>query len=68
MLSVMTLRWIDPHGRVVGDTEVEERGGPWVVSVLELPEPGAPGEWTVEVLYERDVLERHAFRIQPSSR
>lgn len=64
----MTLRWIDPQGRVVGDTEVEERGGPWVVSVLELPEPGASGEWTVEVLYERDVLERHAFRIQPSSR
>jgi predicted Zn-dependent protease len=62
----MSLRWTDPRGQVAGETPVEERSGPWLVSVLELPEPGAPGEWRVDVLYERDVLESESFRVQPS--
>ena len=64
----LSLRWTDPRGRVVGETEVESYGRPWVGSALDLPDDpaAAAGRWTVEVRYERDVLERTSFRLQPS--
>ena len=64
----LSLRWTDPRGRVVAETEVESYGRPWIGSALDLPDDRAAGtgRWTVEVRYERDLLERTSFRLQPS--
>ena len=59
----LSLRWIDPQGRVAGETAVKERGG-YLTSVLALPEPSAAGDWKVEVLYEQDVIERHPIPVR----
>ena len=60
----LRVRWTDPHGRAVNEVEIEEQRGGWLSSSLELPSDAAPGEWSAEVWYRTDLIERHAFRIQ----
>ncbi|MDJ0851329.1 MAG: M48 family metalloprotease [Myxococcota bacterium] len=62
----LTLHWTDPRGRLVRATPVKPDGGPWLRSTLELPADSAPGEWAVEVRYQRDPVARYTFRVGES--
>jgi hypothetical protein len=48
---------------VIGETPVDADGA-WVSAVLELSEPARAGEWKVDVLYQRDLLERHTVWVR----
>jgi tetratricopeptide (TPR) repeat protein len=65
----MRVVWRDPSGTVVGETPVVRRDRPYVGSELDIDDPGATpsGNWTVEVHYGDDVIERLALPIQPST-
>jgi predicted Zn-dependent protease len=60
----LRVRFTDPHGRPVGESDLEEQRGGWLSSPLDLPADAAPGEWAAEVWYRTDLLERHTFRLQ----
>jgi tetratricopeptide (TPR) repeat protein len=61
----ISVRWLDPRGRTLGETEARPVDSSHLGSVLELPPPGAapPGRWTAEALFEGDVLDRRHFRV-----
>jgi len=59
----LRLRWIDPEGAVV-ESAVDELGGSCIGAVLALPSTAAAGEWTAEVRFEDDVLDRHSLQVQ----
>jgi hypothetical protein len=62
----LNVRWRNPDGRWVAQTEVEEHESRYVGSVLELPasETRDEGRWTVEVRYRDEVLEQRTFDIR----
>jgi len=64
----MNVRWHHPNGQLVAQTEVDEYEMRYVGSVLELEagETGIEGEWSVEVRYREELLERRAFEVQRS--
>ena len=59
----LTLHWTDPRGRLLRATPVKADQGPWVRSSLEIPADSAPGEWAVDVRYQRDPIARYTFRL-----
>ncbi|TDJ20005.1 MAG: tetratricopeptide repeat protein [Deltaproteobacteria bacterium] len=64
----MNVRWRHPDGHLVAQTEVDEYDARYIGSVLDLEadETRIEGEWSVEVRYREEPLERRTFEVQRS--
>jgi tetratricopeptide (TPR) repeat protein len=67
-LEKLSVRLIDPAGNAVASTPVVRGSRPWVGAELHLPPYSLEGQWTAEVRYENDVLERQSFTLQAAAR
>jgi len=65
-LDKLTVRWRDPTGAVHTAGAIEEEGKPLVVASLPIAGDAAlePGTWTVEAVFEGDVVDRRTFEIR----
>jgi hypothetical protein len=62
----MSARWIDPSGETVQERPLTRGSRTTLGDTLVLGAPPPPGEWRVEVLVQRDLLERRSFRVGES--
>ncbi len=65
-LDKFTVRWRDPSGAVYTAEPIEEEGKPLVVARLPIAGDTAltPGTWTVEAVFEGDVVDRRTFELR----
>jgi hypothetical protein len=64
-LERVSLRWIDPAGRVRATAPAERLERPYVGGALDVAgDPGVVGIWTVEALIDDDVIDRRTVRVQ----
>jgi predicted Zn-dependent protease len=63
----ISVRWIDPTGRVVQEEPVERIRGPYIGSRLEFGASGAhpAGSWLVEARLEEDVIDSRSVEVRP---
>ncbi|MCH2171284.1 M48 family metalloprotease [Myxococcota bacterium] len=69
LASELTVRWIDPDGRVVTDGRARSEPGKILTSTLTSAggQSHPPGTWTVEASLKGDVIERTTFEIEAST-